>query len=108
MTIPDRPRRPWYCNDRLVDDHKASIRDGGDLSMFKTLKLVRSIIVNIGIIVLGIYALHLGADPTIVGAVSIFVVGGYNGLELGDYAAAVHAYQEIQSEDQLDDRDSRD
>ena len=96
MTTSQRPQRPWYCNDRLVDDHKASIRDGGDLSMFRTLKLIRSIIVNIGIIVLGIYALVLGADPTIVGAVAILVLGGYNGLELSDYAAAVRAYNELQ------------
>lgn len=104
MTTQDRPQRPWYCPNRLVDDHKASIRDGGDLSMFKTLKLLRSIIVNIGIISLGIYALFLGADPTIVGAVAIFVVGAYNGLELSDYAAAVRAYNEIQSGGDESDR----
>jgi len=65
--------------------------------MFKTLKLIRSIIVNVGIIALGIYALVLGADPTIVGAVAILVLGGYNGLELSDYAAAARAYNELQS-----------
>ena len=106
MTTSQRPQRPWYCNDRLVEDHKASIRDGGDLSMFKLLKLIRSIIVNIGIIALGIYALVLGADPTIVGGVAILVIGGYNGLELGDYAAALRAYNELQTEASTDDNGS--
>jgi len=96
----DQSRRPWYCSDRLVDDYRASIaRDGGDLSMFKALKLLRSIIVNIGIIGLGLYSLRLGADPTVVGGVGIITLGAYNGLELSDYLAALRAYSELQGED---------
>jgi len=91
--------RPWYCQDRLVEDYRESIaRDGGDLEMFKALKLVRSIIVNLGIIGLGLYSLRLGADPTVVGGVGIITLGAYNGLELSDYLAALRAYSEIQAE----------
>jgi hypothetical protein len=99
MTTPHRPSRPWYCNDALVEDYRESIAaDGGDLSMFKALKLVRSIIVNLGIIGLGAYSLRLGADPTFVGGLAIATLAGYNGLELSDYLAALRAYSELQRE----------
>lgn len=101
MTSPQRRStpRPWYCNDRLVDDYRATLRDGGDLSMYKSLKFIRSIIVNLGIIGLAYYSLSLGADPTIVGGSAIVVLGGYNGLELGDYVAAIRAYKEVQHQE---------
>ncbi|WP_231554292.1 hypothetical protein [Halobellus rufus] len=75
--------------------------------MYKAFKLVRSIIVNVGIIILTGYALYLGADPTVIGATSLLVLGGYNGLELGDYLALLQAYKELQRE-QSSDTDSGD
>lgn len=99
MTTPHRPSRPWYCNDALVEDYRESIAaDGGDLSMFKIVKLLKSIIVNVGIISAGIYALSLGGDPTILGGLTIFTLGAYNGLELSDYLSALRAYAELQAE----------
>jgi len=99
MTMKQTPR-PWYCSDRLTDDYRASIArgEGGDLSMFKLLKLLRSLLVNSGIIGLAAYALSLGADPTLIGSIALVVLGGYNGLEIGDYLSALQAYAEVQSE----------
>ncbi|MFA1612038.1 hypothetical protein [Halobellus rubicundus] len=67
--------------------------------MYRSLKVVRSIIVNLGIIGLAVYSLMLGAAPTVVGTLALLTLAGYNGLEMSDYAALVQAYNEIQSED---------
>ena len=97
MTVQQTPSpRPWYCIDRLVDDYKVSIADG-DLRMYKLLKIFRSILVNAGLIGLTTYALLLGADPTIVATAAIVVLGGYNGIEIADYASAIQAYNEMQT-----------
>lgn len=66
--------------------------------MFKMFKILRAIIVNLGIIGLAAYALYLGADPTVSLISSLAVLGAYNGLELGDYMALLQAYNELQSE----------
>jgi len=59
--------RPWYVSDRACDDYVAALGEGGDLEMLKALKILRSILVNIGIIALGIYSIRVGADPTVIG-----------------------------------------
>lgn len=107
MTYSNDPR-PWYCSDRLVDDYRESIAadTGGDLEMFKIVKLLKSIIVNVGIITAGIYALSLGGDPTILGGLTIFTLGAYNGLELSDYLSALRAYAELQAENGSENDDS--
>jgi len=64
--------------------------------MLKTLKILRAIIVNVGIIVVSGYALHLGGDPTWIGALFLLVISGYNGIEYADYMALIQAYQEVQ------------
>ncbi|MDQ2053252.1 hypothetical protein [Halobellus sp. H-GB7] len=100
-----RPTRPWYAPDALIDDYKNSLRDGGDLRMYRSLKVIRGIIVNLGIIGLAIYALIQGAEPTIIGTFALLTLAGYNGLEMSDYAALVQAYTEIQREGGTDSSD---
>ena len=94
-----RPR-PWYIHDGICDDYTETLRDGGDLRMLKALKLVRSIIVNLGILAISLYAVSQGGDPTIIGTVALGVLGGYNGLEFTDYLALMQAYKEVQSDEE--------
>jgi hypothetical protein len=91
--------RPWYCRDGVVDEYKDTLQtDGQRLPMLKTLKIIRAIVVNIGIIALSTYAISRGGDPTLLGFLALSVLGAYNGLELGDYLALVQAYNEVQGE----------
>jgi Na+/H+ antiporter NhaD/arsenite permease-like protein len=66
--------------------------------MLKTLKLIRSIVVNIGLVALALLAVANGGQPTIIGVLGLLVLGAYNGLEFSDYLALVQAYQEVQQE----------
>lgn len=66
--------------------------------MLKTLKIARSIIVNIGIIAISIYSLSKGGDPTVVGSAALVVLGGYNGVELADYSALMAAIRDSQTQ----------
>jgi hypothetical protein len=69
--IPDNPR-PWYVPDALVDDYRVVATSGGDLRMLRTLKILRSIIVNLGIIGVTLFALlGTGADATWVSTIGI-------------------------------------
>lgn len=105
------PSRPWYVSDRACEEYREiarSDREGGDLRMIKSLKLLRSIIVNIGIIILGYFSIINGGAPTAIGFVSLAILGGYNGLEFSDYLALVRAYHEVQDGDgQSEDSDAR-
>ena len=95
-----RPR-PWYCIDSLVDDYRTVAENGGDLDMLKTLKIVRSIIVNIGIIgITAVSLLYTGADPTWVSIIGLVTLGAYNGVEVADYAALAQAFAEAKQEQQ--------
>ena len=90
--------RPWYCSARQVDEYRETLAaDESDLSMIKTLKIARSLLVNIGIIAIGGYGIAAGGDPTLIATLALAVLGGYNGLELSDYAALVQAYKEVQT-----------
>jgi len=92
--------RPWYCLDGLVDDYRAIADSGGDLRMLKSLKIVRSIIVNLGIIMVTMFALlETGADPTWIAILGIVTLGLYNGVEVADYAALAQAFSEAKSAD---------
>jgi len=92
-------RRPWYCHDRLTEDYRTVAETGGDLSMLKTLKILRSIIVNLGIIGVTMSALlYTGADSTIVSVIGITTLGLYNGVEVADYAALAQAFTEVKQE----------
>jgi hypothetical protein len=93
--------RPWYCSARQVDEYRETLAaDESDLSMIKTLKIARSLLVNIGIIAIGGYGIAAGGDPTLIATLALAVLGGYNGLELSDYAALVQAYKEVQTNDE--------
>ena len=65
--------------------------------MLKTLKILRAIIVNIGIMALSGYIVYEGGDPTIIGIMSLSVLAAYNGLEISDYLALLQAVQEVKS-----------
>ena len=89
--------RPWYCRGGVVDEYKSSLSDGGEqFPMLKKLKIVRAIVVNLGLFAGWFYTLHLGGDPTIISAMAFAVIGAYNGLEIGDYLALLRAYKEVQ------------
>lgn len=98
--------RPWYCPDDLIDDYKDVGRSGGDLRMLKTLKVVRAIVVNVGITAIALYALSIdGVNPTVVGGLGVATLGLYNGIEVGDYKALVRAIYELSQESQGSGRD---
>jgi hypothetical protein len=102
MRDPNRTRaRPWYTSGRTIDEYKQTIAsDRSDLSMIKTLKIARSLLVNVGIIAIGGYGIASGGDPTLIATLALAVLGGYNGLELSDYAALLQAYKEVQNPDE--------
>jgi len=92
-------RRPWYCHDRLTDDYRRVADRGGDLRMLKLLKIVRSIIVNVGIIGVTLYALATtSADATLISALGLVTLGLYNGVEVADYAALAQAFAEAKQD----------
>jgi len=91
--------RPWYCPDALVDDYRAVATNGGNLRMLKTLKIIRSMIVNLGIIGITLFALvETAAEPTAVALLGIATLGLYNGVEVADYAALATAFAEVKAE----------
>lgn len=71
--------------------------------MLKALKIIRAIVVNLGIIGISAYSVSQGGDPTIIGVLALFTLGTYNGLELSDYAALLQAYQEVQAASDQED-----
>jgi pilus assembly protein TadC len=91
--------RPWYVSERACDDYIATLGEGGDLTMLKALKILRSILVNIGLMAFSFYAIRAGGDPTIIASLALAVFGAYNGLELTDYLALLRAYNEVQADD---------
>jgi len=91
-------KRPWYVRDTSVAEYKRAIRNGDESdgpTMKRQLTIIRSIIVNIGIIALGIYGLVLGGDVTVITVFSLAVLAGYNGIEISELAAFIQAYNEI-------------
>lgn len=104
MTAPPTQRRPWYCNDRLTEDYRRVHREGGDLKMLKALKIVRAIVVNLGMIGIAALALTEGAEATIVGSIGLVSLAAYNGVEIVDYTALAQALLEVSGEgDDADD-----
>jgi hypothetical protein len=89
--------QPWYIHKDLCNDYKQVAENGGDFEMLKLLKIIRSILVNIGIISVSIYSLQAGADPTTLGGLTIATLGLYNGVELADYAALAQAFSETRN-----------
>ncbi|MGQ3723531.1 hypothetical protein [Natrialba aegyptia] len=80
--------------DALVDEYRDVAKDGdGDLRMLKTLKIIRSILVIVAMSAIALYALYLGADPTLVAAICVPALAAI-GSEAIDYAALVQGYLE--------------
>jgi len=97
MTV--RYARPWYTVDGLVEDYRVVASSGGDLRMLKTLKILRSIIVNVGIIGITLFTLmEASGSPAWVGAIGVGTLGLYNGVEVADYAALAQAFKEVRAE----------
>jgi hypothetical protein len=91
--------RPWYCNERLTDDWVVVAQEGGDLKMLKALKILRSVIVNVGIIAIVLYGLWLGGSPDVIVPLSLVVLGAYNGVEFADYLALAQAFAEVKHDE---------
>ncbi len=91
-----RNSRPWYIQDRACDEYRQTLSTGDKLPMLKALKLIRSIVVNLGLIALALQSVAAGADPTVIGSIGLLVLGAYNGLEFSDYLALLRAYDEVQ------------
>jgi len=82
----------------LVADYREVEKRGGSFQMLKALKIIRSIIVNIGIISVAMYGLaYTGADPTWLSVLTIVTLGLFNGVEAADYMALVEAFSEAKS-----------
>lgn len=92
--------RPWYCADDVVDEYRDTLSAGDEtLPMLKKLKLLRALVVNLGVVLIASLAILRGGDPTILGVLSVLVLGAYNGIEYSDYMALLQAYQEVQTEE---------
>ena len=91
---PNTCSRPWYCSDAQIDDYKAIDEAGGDLEHMKTTAWVRSMIVNLGIISVALYALSIGGNPTIIGGLALVSLAAYGGVEIADYTALTQALVE--------------
>ena len=90
---------PWYVRQGQIQEYKETLtKDKEPFPVLKTLKIIRAIIVNVGIFGIGFYAISLGGDPTIISLAVLGIAGGYNGLELSDYLALLQALQEVEVE----------
>lgn len=93
-----RKTRPWYCLDPLVEDYLTIEREGGDLRVLKSLKILRAIVVNVGIIAITILSLLESAEPTLIGAIGLTSLAAYNGVEILDYQALAQAVVEASND----------
>lgn len=98
MTDAHARTRPWYVNDRLTEDWLTVQGQGGDLKMLKGLKILRSIIVNLGIIAITSLALYYGGDPHLFGSLGLGTLAAYNGIEVLDYVSLLQAIAEAKEQ----------
>lgn len=100
-TIVRTEPRPWWVGDEAVDEHKRAIRAEGesDPRVKRTLTIVRSLLVNAGIIGLAVYGLMLGGDVTWITVFGLAVLAAYNGIEASELMAFLQAYQEVQNDE---------
>ena len=90
----------WYIRQGAIAEYKQTLsQDGEPLPVLKALKILRAIVVNLGVFGIGFYAISLGGDPTLIALAVLAVAGGYNGLELSDYLALVQAVQEVKTQE---------
>jgi hypothetical protein len=90
--------RPWYVFGPACDEYRAVLANGGDLSVLKSLKILRSIIVNLATVGMTVFLVTRGVDPTLFGVLCFLFLSAYNGLEFSDYLALIQAYKEIQND----------
>ena len=97
-TISRTSPRPWWVRDGEIEEHKRAIQAGdrGDPRVKRTLTILRSLLVNAGIIGLSLYGLMLGGDVTWITVFGLAVLAGYNGIEATELMAFLQAYQELQ------------
>ena len=93
------PPRKWYCSDDLTDEYVRAYHRGGEqkLRMAQKLRILRAIVVNVGLIGITVFALSEGADPTLVGTSGILSLALYNGVEVADYIALMQAMSEVKA-----------
>ena len=83
----------------LLADYRQVAHNGGDFRMLKTLKIVRSIIVNLGIVGVTLYSLaNTPANATYVSVLAILTLGLYNGVEVADYVALAEAFTQVKQD----------
>ena len=91
--------KPWYCSRELIDEYKHKASQGDSLRMLKLVKLIKSIIVNIGIIIVSVYGLYLGGDPTVIAPIAILVLAAHNGVDYSEIQAIKQAILETHGSD---------
>ena len=93
-----RPGRKWYHSDAAVDEYRTALTsDSESYPMLKKLKIIRAIVVNTGVIAIVLASLYFGGDPNIFGVLGLFILGGYNGVEVGEYLQLLQAAREVQA-----------
>ena len=97
-TISRTSPRPWWVGDQAIEEHKRAIQAGdrSDPRVKRTLTILRSLVVNAGIIGLAVYGLMLGGDVTWITVFGLAGLAGYNGIEATALLAFLPAYQEVQ------------
>lgn len=95
MSTHKPPKRPWYCNNSLVDSYLARAESGDDLAMMKTVRAFESLVVNVGIIAITSFAIHNGEANAYVVLAAIITLGLLNGLLVADYKAIARALAEL-------------
>lgn len=53
----------------------------------KRWKLLKAVVVDLLVFILGLFSIHQGADPTVTGIAALSVIGLHNGLELSELVA---------------------
>lgn len=97
MSAPNSVTRPWYCKDQAVDEYRDILNSGESPDMLKKLKLLRSIIVNVGLFVMWYISLTAGLESLFYNIAFLLTIALYNGLEVQDYLQLAQAYKEVSS-----------
>ena len=92
------------CPRGAINEYKRTLtKDGEPLPVIKSLKIIRSLVVNFGVMVISVFFVANGGDPTIIGALALLILGAYNGLEISDYLTLLNAVQEVQEQTERED-----
>ena len=77
----EHPTRPTVQDGNRLLDQRLRRIPHMDL---KRWKIFKSILVSLAFFIFGGFAIHAGADPFKMGALVVFAVGAYNGIEWGE------------------------